>query len=137
MEDDKIVKIAKELLVGEEIVIAIVGSRSFDSFEHFKAMDEFIWEKVGSIDRITGVVSGGAYGADSLGKAWAETYKIHCTEFLPDWKMYRKAAGMIRNESIVKAADVVFAFWDGKSKGTRSSMKLAKQYGKVLYIYTF
>ena len=57
--------------------------------------------------------------------------------FLPDWKMYGKREGMIRNADIVRNSDIVFAFWDGKSKGTRSSMKISKELHKIIHICVF
>ena len=36
-------------------------------------------------------------------------------------KKYGKRAGILRNRDIVDAADIVVAFWDGKSPGTKNS----------------
>ncbi len=38
--------------------------------------------------------------------------------FLPDWKRYGKAAGLLRNTSIIKNSDVVFCFWEPSCRGT-------------------
>jgi hypothetical protein len=127
---------AKELLLDQTYNVAIVGSRSFESFEQFQDMDVFIQQHI-AVDRIDSVISGGAVGADTLGAAFADAYKINLVTHLPDWKMYGKRAGMIRNTDIIRGSDIVFAFWDGKSKGTRHSIKLAKEMGKELHIYAF
>ena len=34
---------------------------------------------------------------------------------------------MIRNTDIIKNSDFVFAFWDGKSKGTKDSIDKSKK----------
>lgn len=114
--------------------IAIVGSRTFEGFDNLVIMNNFIVEKIDT-EEVEEVVSGGAVGADSLGRVFAETYNIPIKEFLPDWKLYGKRAGIIRNHDIIKRADIVFAFWDGKSSGTRSSIKIARNLGKELHIY--
>ena len=118
------------------MIIAIIGSRTFNTYNNLLNMDLFINDKVDATT-IGGVVSGGANGADTLGRIWAEANSIPIKEFIPDWKMYGGRAGILRNHSIIDAADVVFAFWDGKSNGTRHSIKIAKEKGKQIHIYSF
>jgi hypothetical protein len=45
--------------------------------------------------------------------------------------------GSRRNKLIVENSDLVIAFWDGVSRGTESSIDLAKKMGKTLYIVNF
>jgi len=100
--------------------VAIIGSRTFDDYEQVKlVLAEYV-------DQIELVVSGGAKGADTLAERFAKDYSIPTQIFRADWNRYGKAAGHIRNKDIVNASDVVFAFWDGKSKGTEGAMKLAR-----------
>jgi hypothetical protein len=54
-----------------------------------------------------------------------------------DWAKYGPAAGPIRNKEIIDACDVVIAFWDGKSKGTANSIKLAKCKCSPLHIIRY
>jgi len=65
------------------------------------------------------IVSGGARGADTLAENYAKMIGVNTIIFKADWKKYGRAAGMIRNKDIIAQADVVVAFWDGKSKGTK------------------
>lgn len=76
---------------------------------------------------VTEVISGGARGADSLAARWAADHRIKLTVFKPDWDKHGKAAGFIRNEDIIAAADTVLAIWDGLSKGTGNSLSIAKR----------
>ena len=46
-----------------------------------------------------------------------------------DWQRYGRGAGPIRNKQIVESADLVIAFWDGKSNGTRSALAHAERAG--------
>ncbi len=102
--------------------IGIVGSRGFDSYELVKqTMNEYV-------ETVDTIVSGGAKGADSLGEKWAKEYGKKTLIYKPEWDKYGKRAGFIRNEDIVKNSDFVLAFWDGKSRGTKSSIDLCEKY---------
>lgn len=57
------------------------------------------------------------------------------TEFLPDYKTYGRAAPIVRNKLIVSYADVVYAFWDGRSKGTKYVIDLCAKLGKVCNVF--
>jgi hypothetical protein len=116
--------------------LAIIGSRGFCDegvlnetlYRHFSIEGQWLMDEI---------VSGGATGADKLGAAWAKEHNIKLTEFIPDWAKYGKRAGFIRNEDIVKAADMVLAFWDGASKGTANSLAIAKRLKKPTMIIYF
>jgi hypothetical protein len=81
------------------------------------------------------VVSGGALGVDSYAEAWAHLHLVPCKVFRPDWPKYGRRAGALRNQQIVDYCDKLIAFWDGKSKGTKISISLAKTAGKLLQVY--
>ncbi len=55
--------------------------------------------------------------------------------FPAEWDKYGRAAGTARNKKMVEASDVVIAFWDEKSKGTKSLINLAKKSRKNLMVY--
>lgn len=65
------------------------------------------------------IISGGAEGVDTLAKKAAKELGIRYTCIYPNYKKYGKAAPIIRNREIAERADIVFAFWNGYSKGTR------------------
>ena len=113
--------------------IAIVGSRGFDDYEILKKtiINEF------EIEKITGIVSGGALGADLLAEKFAIEFSIQVLVFKPDWKRYGKGAGKIRNKKIIENCDYVLAFWDGISKGTHGSILIAKELGKPCLVVNF
>lgn len=98
--------------------IAIVGSRSF----HNK---QGVFDYVYTLPRGTVIISGGAVGVDSWAAAAARAYNLEVIEFLPEWDKYGKSAGFKRNTLIVEAVDMVVAFWDGKSNGTKNSIDKA------------
>lgn len=83
------------------------------------------------------IISGGAKGIDSCAKKYALEHGLKLTEFLPKYKEYGKAAPIIKNKLIVEAAQLVLAFWDGKSRGTRYTIDYAKKLGIEVKIIMF
>ena len=108
--------------------LAIVGGRDFDDYERLKAV----------VDRvktpITLIVSGSAAGADSLGEKYAREHSIPTLIHKADWAKHGKRAGFLRNIDIINDADCVIAFWDKISKGTASSIELARKHNKPTHI---
>jgi len=49
----------------------------------------------------------------SFGAKFAKEHNIKLTEFLPDWETHGEKAGFIRNEDIIKNADMVLSFGMG------------------------
>lgn len=106
--------------------LAVIGSRTFDDFDLVvEKLDEYDFDLL---------ISGGAKGADSLGEKYAKEKCIETLIFKPDWKKYGRAAGFVRNKLIIESCDVVIAFWDGKSKGTANSLKIAEKLEKKICV---
>jgi phosphoribosylpyrophosphate synthetase len=82
---------------------------------------------------IAKIISGGANGADKIAEQFANNYNIPFIEIRADWRL-GKAAGILRNTEIIKQADIIIAFWDGKSKGTLDSINKAHLYNKELLV---
>lgn len=103
--------------------IVICGSRNFDDYKLFQVeMDEFL--NMREKETIT-LVSGGARGADSMARTYAQKYDYKFKEYLADWDGLGKKAGFVRNAQMLEIADTIIAFWDGKSKGTAHMIKEA------------
>jgi hypothetical protein len=68
---------------------------------------------------VTEIVSGGAIGVDKAAEELAVTLSLPIKRFLPDYRRYGRRAPLNRNIEIIKYADRVLAFWDGRSRGTR------------------
>ena len=56
------------------------------------------------------------------------------TEFLPEYEKYGKSSPLKRNISIIENADVVLAFWDGKSRGTKFVIDRCRELGKKIKV---
>lgn len=89
--------------------VAVVGSRNLQVDDLGKYLP----------DGVTEIVSGGARGVDTSAKEYALTHNIKLTEFLPEYDKYGRSAPLRRNITIIEYADLVLAFWDGSSRGTR------------------
>ena len=102
--------------------VAIVGSRGL-IIDNFK---EYLPENTDEI------ISGGAKGIDMCAAQYAQKNGILLTEIKPDYSKNKKGAPLVKNKEIVKLADLILIFWDGKSKGTKfvidECIRTAKQY---------
>jgi ribA/ribD-fused uncharacterized protein len=115
--------------------LAIIGSRNFVDYQT-------LCEEIAKLPKPSAIVSGGARGADSLGKKYADEHGIPTEIFPAIWHPQGedgpmdKGAGMKRNTDIIKAADAVLAFWDGDSTGTIDSINkslMFKKHVKIVY----
>ncbi len=106
--------------------VIIAGGRDFSDYDLLKAtMDKLL---ANITDEIT-VVCGQARGADILGEQYAKERGYAVDYYPADWKQYGKRAGHLHNEQMAQNADALAAFWDGKSRGTKNMIELAKRYG--------
>lgn len=114
------------------IALAVVGSRGFNNYPLLKRTID----KLRETTKVVRIVSGGARGADTLGERYAREHQIETLIYKPDWDRHGRRAGVLRNEDIVEAADLVLAFWDGKSPGTRNTIGRARL-SKKLHAITY
>ena len=121
----------------QEITIAVVGSREACdyAFVEAKLLRKLEQYMSGGLT-IKQFVSGEAPGVDAMVVDFCAKHKFNYRGIPADWDTHGKAAGFLRNSDIVAAADVVIAFWDRKSKGTKDSIDKALASRKILQIYT-
>lgn len=111
--------------------VGIIGSRGFNDYQ-------MVCDEMNTIsNEVDLIVSGGAKGADMLGEKWARENNKETLIFKPEWDKYGKRAGFVRNQDIVKNSDMVIAFWDGNSKGTKSSIDLCERFGIKIKIISY
>ncbi|MBR6807513.1 MAG: DUF2493 domain-containing protein [Clostridia bacterium] len=78
----------------------------------------------------TEIVSGGAKGIDLCAAEYAKNNGLKLIEFKPEYSLYGKNAPLVRNREIVDYSDIVLAFWDGSSKGTKFVIDYCRKVGK-------
>jgi hypothetical protein len=108
--------------------LIIVGSRTFTDYQllcHTLAPERH---------RIIEVLHGGARGADQLGFRWALKHHVRSRCFAAAWERFGKSAGIRRNQQMAQAGDVLIAFWDGRSPGTRHMISCMQQLGKPVVV---
>lgn len=84
----------------------------------------------------TKIISGGARGIDRCARAYAKSHNIKLMEFLPEYERYGRSAPIKRNLQIIRYADMVLAFWDGKSNGTRFVIENCKNENVPIKVFT-
>ena len=102
----------------------IAGSRSITDFDLSPHIPQ-------NVDLI---ITGGAKGIDTIAEQYADEHNIPKLIVRPEYERYKRAAPIIRNKIMVEQADVVLVIWDGKSKGTLSTINYAKQLNRELII---
>lgn len=109
----------------KNLKVAVIGSRRLTA----ENIGEYIPKETAEI------ISGGAVGIDACAKRYADVNNIKYTEFPPQYNKYGRGAPIIRNRQIVDAADIIIAFWDGKSRGTKSTVDYARKVGKTVEVH--
>ena len=105
--------------------VAVIGSRclTIDNLEKYLP------------EETTTIISGGVRGIDSCARMYAINNNIELIEFLPDYLKYGRTAPLKRNMDIINSADLVLAFWDGKSRGTKFVINNCIRSGVPLKVY--
>ncbi len=109
--------------------MAVIGSRTFNDYERMK--------RILNLYPITTIISGHANGADTLAERYADERGLKKEIYKPDWDLFGKKAGFLRNTTIIENSDMVVAFWDGSSKGTKDSLDKAQNLKKTTLIAYF
>ena len=106
--------------------VAVVGSRGIE----LKNLSEYLPEDT------TEIISGGAKGVDHAARSFALTHEIKLTEYYPDYSRYGRGAPLRRNIRIIEEAELVLAFWDSASRGTKFVIDQCQKRGIPIRIIT-
>ena len=113
----------------EEVKVAIVGSRHFPEMERVKDFVERL--PAGAI-----VVTGGASGVDAAAGKAARDKALGLIKLPPRFEEATDpTASGRRNQELIDSADVIVAFWDGASEGTRKTVERALESGREVHVY--
>jgi len=107
--------------------LLIVGSRGITDFD----LSPYIPPDIDT------VISGGADGVDCLAEQYADLHRLSKYIIRPRYDLYGRAAPIKRNEQMVDMADAVLIIWDGRSKGTRYTLKYSKEKNKSITLVQF
>lgn len=112
--------------------VIVAGGRDFEDFNYLESS---------LLDLFPGlefeIVGGEAKGADSLGKRFAYKHKVGYHSFPADWKNLGRKAGPLRNIQMGDFADMLVAFWDGESRGTKHMIDYATKKGLEVVVLKY
>ena len=109
--------------------VAIVGSR------HFSEPDR-VSEYVTALPRTASIITGSASGVDAAATKAARAKGIAVQVMPASFDEVADASrSAARNQRLVDACDVLVAFWDGVSKGTRATIDRALDSGKEVHVF--
>ena len=129
--------------------VIIAGGRDFNDFKLLESNINKIFKQLSDEKLISiyvnesniEIICGKARGADTLGEQFAKEYKLSIKYFPADWNTYGKSAGYRRNAEMANYAKedngVLIVFWDGKSKGTKHMIDLAKSNNIRVFIINY
>jgi predicted Rossmann fold nucleotide-binding protein DprA/Smf involved in DNA uptake len=110
--------------------VGIVGSR------HFPALDQ-VEEYVRSLPAGARLVTGSASGVDAAATRAARSRGLPVQVVGASFEETRDAERAAeRNRRLVGMSDVLVAFWDGRSQGTRLTIERALDAGKEVHVFT-
>jgi predicted Rossmann fold nucleotide-binding protein DprA/Smf involved in DNA uptake len=109
--------------------VAIVGSRRFS--EPTRVSDY-----VNALPPRASIITGSASGVDAAATKAARAKGIPVQVIPASFEELSDAgASAARNQRLVDACDVLVAFWDGSSKGTRATVDRALDSGKEVHVF--
>ena len=110
--------------------IIIAGSRTATAADVEEATARCEW-----LGFASAVVSGTAHGADEHGEKWAGRNDVSIVRVPADWAKLGRRAGPVRNALMAENAEGLVAIWDGRSKGTKSMIDVARKKGLRVFVF--
>jgi predicted Rossmann fold nucleotide-binding protein DprA/Smf involved in DNA uptake len=109
--------------------VAIVGSR------HFSEPDR-VTDYVSSLPARASIITGSASGVDAAATKAARAKGMPVQVMPASFEEASDASkSAARNQRLIDACDVLVAFWDGSSKGTRATVERALDSGKEVHVF--
>ena len=109
--------------------VGIVGSRRFSEPSR-------VSDYVNALPPRASIITGSASGVDAAATkaARAKGIPVHVISASFD-EVANVSRSAARNQRLVDACDVLVAFWDGTSKGTRATVERALDSGKEVHVF--
>ena len=106
--------------------LGIVGTRTFDDFPKFVSNVDLFYKSE--------IHTGDAKGTDAMAREYAMVNEIPLTVHYADWDRYNRGAGPIRNIQLINSVDMILAFWDNKSPGTKQVIEYCFKHHKPFMV---
>jgi predicted Rossmann fold nucleotide-binding protein DprA/Smf involved in DNA uptake len=109
--------------------VAIVGSRRFPQPSR-------VGDYVNALPAGASIITGSSSGVDAAVTKAARAKGISVQVIPASFEELADASrSAARNQRLVDACDVLVAFWDGSSKGTRATVERALDTGKEVHVF--
>lgn len=117
------------------INIGVVGWRGYDKYTEFKELLGNAINCIVAVDKEIRIISGGCKGTDTMAIQYAIEKRYDYKVYYPKLNKYGSpAAYHIRNHKIAAHSNIIIAFVSEKSKGTRSTIKIANNLKKRVHV---
>lgn len=118
--------------------ILVTGSRGYPRDRVWQVLND--WVSWGRFEKPLGeivIVHGACPNSpDQWANSWAIENGHIVAAFKADWERFGKRAGPIRNSTMIASGvNLVFAFWDAKSRGTKDTIDKALAAGLEVRIF--
>lgn len=102
---------------------------------HFPELDR-VRDFVNGLPANATIVTGGASGVDAAAGEAARERSLGLIKLPPRFEEASDpTASARRNQELVDSVDVLVAFWDGQSGGTRKTVERALESGREVHVY--
>lgn len=105
--------------------VVVAGSREVDGYERIADKLDLLLSQLSDVE----IISGGARGPDTLGERYAVERGLQLRRMPALWDAFGLGAGPIRNRRMSWYGTHLVAFWDGKSRGTKTMFEIAREDG--------
>lgn len=116
--------------------LLVCGSRTWANRDYLCG----VLDGIHASQEVSTLIEGEAHGADVMAAAWARSHRIAVVPFTADWSQHGRAAGIIRNNAMLKLGrpELVVAFHPDiqHSKGTGDMVTRARAAGVECWIFT-
>jgi hypothetical protein len=106
------------------MLVLVCGSRTLGMKDYGT-----IYDRLARLPGDATIMHGDARGVDRKAESLARGFNIPTRAYPADWETHGKKAGHVRNDEMLDRADLVLAFWNGFSPGTRSVIEKARERG--------
>lgn len=83
------------------------------------------------------IIQGACRGVDLMAERYGKEHGFKVLEYRANWDEYGRGAGVLRNIEMAKAADMLLAIWDMKSRGTRHMLRTMHDLKKPIILFNF
>jgi hypothetical protein len=113
--------------------VVVSGSRTWSS----PFIRGQIYDRLKELPRGSHVLHGDARGIDRIAGEVAKTLDLLVEVHPAEWEQHGKRAGIVRNiEMLDTGPDLVIAYWDGESRGTKHMIDAARERGVPVEVIT-